>query len=376
MKKLIVLLSLFLFLSFASAVSIFDEGFESGILSGWELSSAWNGTNWTAMQNDSNYGVWHAESNPQDTHIEVSNIEKSISTIGYQNISVSYFRKLTGLDSGDSFRVKWFNGNNWTYLENTENVTDSNYIYRYFSLPSSAVNNSNFKVRFECSADAQNEYCKLDDVSVQGDAISAGTNVSSGNYQGHFNYMPGYVYGFFINASNINNSNNYITFSGLNQSNQGSYHSAQLDILNRFVKRINYVWFYGWFNSQNLYVNQYVGTGNIYSAPAMVGFPGSYYALVNLTNVPYFGQFSSVQVYMNSISNLSTIVPVGYSSLYTVSSIDSVWQTAAHVYDPILLQTRIVQNANQTNIEVELWVKEDLAYNGMIPRWTSPLWSA
>ncbi len=379
MKKLLVLLSLFLCLSFASAVSIFNDGFESGSLSGWELSSAWNGTNWTAVQNEPYYGNWSAESNPRDTHVEVSNIERSVSTVGYQNIWVKYFRKLNGLDGSDSFRVKWFDGSNWAYLENTLNTTDSNYIYRFFALPSGAVNNPNFKIRFECSTDAQNEYCRIDDVTVQGDVIPGGAGNGSsnysGNYAGHFNYMPGYVYGFYINASNINNSNNYITFSGLNSSNHGDSHNAKLDILNRFVKRINYVWFYGWFDNQNLYVNQYVGTGNIYSAQA-TGLSGFYFANVNLTNIPYFGQLSSVNVYMNFNSNMSTIIPVGYSSLFTTSLIDPVWQTAAHVYDPILLQTRLVQVANQTNIEVELWIKEDLAYNGMSPRWTSPLWFA
>ena len=86
----------------------------------------------------------------------------------------------------------------------------------------------------------------------------------------------------------------------------------------------------------------------------------------------------SADIYIDFNNNVSSFAPVGYPSLATNSSIDQTWMAAAHVYNPFLFQTRLAyntQNVSQTTIGAELWIKEDLSYNGMDPTLTSNLYS-
>lgn len=146
---------------------LFDD-FESGNLNGWTLSKASGANDWTASTTNPYQGTYHAQSQPQSTSEPASVIERTVSTSGQQTIKFSYYRKLIGLDTADEFKAKWFDGTSWNIVEETlsNSANDASYVYKEFNLPTSAEDNPNFKIRFECTAGAVSEYCRVDDVKV------------------------------------------------------------------------------------------------------------------------------------------------------------------------------------------------------------------
>ncbi len=369
--------SFFFLLAFSANVSastLFYDGFESGSLNGWNLTvNNLTGTEyWTANMTNPYQGNWHAQARPtEDFPQPASVMERAISTTGYQNITFSYYRRLIGFDvSGDEFQVEWFNGSEWNQVENTPEISinDSTYVFRNFSLSASASNQSNFAIRFECSANAMSEYCRVDDVLITGN-VGGTLNSSIQNYYGYIEYMPNYSYYLYINKSS-----NKISFNGINATNANDYHLISYDFSNNFVRRINYVWFSGWFDSSSLYLNQYVGLGAVHYSNAIEVSPGIFVGSIVFPNLPYFGVNYSVPFNVVFDTNLqkSTVYSTN-ASFVSVSPIDSVWNTGGHPYGPMLFQTKLVFSGSQPMIEVEEWVKEDLATNGLSPRWVSPL---
>lgn len=150
-----------------SVTEIFFDGFESG-LSGWTTTAVSGANKWTASTLNPCQGSYHARSQPMSTNEPASMLEMAISTTGYENIKLSYYRKLVGLDIGDEFKAKWYDGSTWVILEQTgsNSVNDANYVLKEFSLPTSASNNLNFKIKFECTAGAVSEYCQVDNVKI------------------------------------------------------------------------------------------------------------------------------------------------------------------------------------------------------------------
>ncbi len=143
------------------------DGFESGI-GGWTLTTASGANPWAASTVNPKTGTYHAQAQPMSTSEPASSMEKSVSTEGYQNIKVKYDRRLIGLDIADEFKAKWFDGAAWNILEQTgsNSANDAAYVSKEFNLPSSADNNANFKIKFECTAGATSEYCRVDDVNI------------------------------------------------------------------------------------------------------------------------------------------------------------------------------------------------------------------
>lgn len=153
----------------------FFEGFESGSFStnNWTLASASGANNWTIETTNPYNGTYYAQARPRSTSEPASVMQTAISTAGYTNITFSYYRRLIGLDSADEFKAKWYNGTSWVIVEETlSNSADNpSYVYKSFSLPASSDNNPNFKIRFECTAGAASEYCRVDDIRVRGSRI-------------------------------------------------------------------------------------------------------------------------------------------------------------------------------------------------------------
>ncbi len=146
---------------------IFFEGFESGI-AGWTTTAVSGANKWTASPTNPYQGSYHAQSNPMSTNEPASVLEKTISTSGYSNINLSYYRKLVGLDAADEFKAKWYDGVSWQTAEQTggASANDAAYVFKEFTLPASADNNANLKVRFECTAGAVSEFCRVDNVKL------------------------------------------------------------------------------------------------------------------------------------------------------------------------------------------------------------------
>jgi len=359
---------IFLLAGFVSAAELLYDGFESGNLNGWSLYSNSGANNWTASQTNPYQGSWHAQSQPMDTlPAPASVMEHSVNTEGYSNITFKYRRKLVGLDVADEFGVSWFNGNSWIYVEQTGSSSANQMFYhlRSFNLPASANNNPNLKIRFECTAGAVSEYCRVDNVNVSGKLAQ---NVAV-NYAGSFEYMPDKWYSVLINQTS-----HTLTFSGLNASNQYDLFVVPYNTQG-FSKRVNYVWFNGWFDNTNLYISQYVGTGNSYSSVAYQTFPQVYISQISLPNSVYLGINVPIAVNLtiDFSDEKSTFDPILYPGTSTFAYVDSDWNAAGHSYGAVLYQSQILANGSSGSAEISEWVKEDLASNGLNPRWTVPL---
>ena len=187
-KKGEYILSLFIFailllIVSVSADTIFSDDFEDGDLAGWTLTAVSGGNNWTNSNTDPFEGTRHAQSQPQSTSEPASVIERIVSTSGYKNTTFSYYRKLIGLDGADEFQVEYNTGSGWTVLENTNSTSqdDASYVFKNFSLPGSADNNSNFQIKFECTAGGVTEFCRVDNVTIKGNVISTLPDTTSPN---------------------------------------------------------------------------------------------------------------------------------------------------------------------------------------------------
>ncbi|MDP2926412.1 MAG: hypothetical protein Q8N99_08595 [Nanoarchaeota archaeon] len=149
-------------------INLFYDDFESGTLTGWTLTKVSGANYWIASSTNPYQGTKHAQCQPMSTTEPASIIERAVSTSGYNNIKVSYYRRLIGLDSADEFKAKWYDGTTWQILEQTgtNSANDASYVYKEYVLPSIASNNLNFKLRFECTAGAVSEFCRVDNVKL------------------------------------------------------------------------------------------------------------------------------------------------------------------------------------------------------------------
>lgn len=147
---------------------LFSDDFESGSLMGWTLTRVSGANNWVVATSNPFQGTRYVESKPQSTIDPASIMERGISTSGRQGITFSYTRRLVGLDAADEFKVKWFDGSSWNILEQTlgSSVNDAGYVLKNFNLPVLANNNPALKIKFECTAGAVSEFCRVDNVVV------------------------------------------------------------------------------------------------------------------------------------------------------------------------------------------------------------------
>ncbi len=153
-----------------SAVDIVYDDFEDGNLNEWTLIHLGTSADWTSSTTNPYQGSYHAQSQPTYTTQPASVIERIISTSGYEDIVFKYYKRNIGLDVADEFQAEWYNGTNWTLVESTgsSSSNDAAYVSRSYSLPASATNNPNFAIKFECTAGATSEYCRIDNVNISG----------------------------------------------------------------------------------------------------------------------------------------------------------------------------------------------------------------
>ena len=138
-------------------VTLFTDGFESGNLTagGWVVQN----TQAAAATGAAQSGSWGARLN------RATWIEKSVSTAGYNTISIVVGRRTNGLDAGEFLYVEWWNGTAWT-VAGTVNTTA--WATATFNLPAAAANNAAFKFRFRTNANGNSERGDVDNVSLRG----------------------------------------------------------------------------------------------------------------------------------------------------------------------------------------------------------------
>jgi glutamine amidotransferase-like uncharacterized protein len=150
-------------------VEVFFDDFEDGDMSDWFLTEPGGGDPWLNRNSDPAFGSRHAFCKPRDTTQPASVMIAVASTENRDNIELSYYRKLKGLDAADHFEVAWSDGSGWNVVEHVSSTTDSSYKFKSYNLPASAANNPNFAVRFSCTAGAVSELCNVDNVKILGD---------------------------------------------------------------------------------------------------------------------------------------------------------------------------------------------------------------
>lgn len=162
-----------------SAVTILSDGFDDGDLSGWTLTPDGAGNNWIASTSFKSEGTHSALLQPSadNSNTNPAVLSRTISTVGYNNIVLSYHRKLFGLDisQDDLFNVSYStnSGSTWTNVELNDNADDANYVIKTFSLDPAVNNNPNFVIRFECTLNNDEEHCSVDSFSLAGTQISS-----------------------------------------------------------------------------------------------------------------------------------------------------------------------------------------------------------
>jgi len=134
-----------------------SENFESGTLA----NTSWVVQNSNAfVSSDARFEGSFGLRLRQSTWAEIP-----VSTVGFQEISVSYARRTIGLTNRQSLRVEWWNGRKWNTLES---VRTDNYSMATFVLPSVASNLSSFRLRFSLNGSNTSHLANLDDIKISG----------------------------------------------------------------------------------------------------------------------------------------------------------------------------------------------------------------
>lgn len=177
--------------AYAAPVSIFSDGFESSP----NQYSPWTShdSKWT-NSNTQHTGTKATKANG-DTN-GVHNLLKSVSTLGKDSITLSYWYRAEDLDSAVLTAGHFDSHHHWVedswsghdYIVNVEYTTngtvwnnlftisnsndDGAYHQKTHSLPPSAANNPDFGIRFSANLDAGNDTVLIDDVSIDGSVIN------------------------------------------------------------------------------------------------------------------------------------------------------------------------------------------------------------
>lgn len=107
-------------------------------------------------------------------------IWRTVSTVGYRDISVTWNMAAQALEDGDFCYVEVNTGSGWTAIASLTNGEDDQ-VFRTgtASLGADADQNPNFQVRYRAAGNAVGDYCYAEDIVVSGTADSAATATST-----------------------------------------------------------------------------------------------------------------------------------------------------------------------------------------------------
>jgi PKD repeat protein len=145
---------------------LFYDSFDKA-LSGWTLTGAPDRHSGAPTRGSHSLRLLAAATSGID-----QGMEKTISTSGYSNITVSFWMGASGLDlAGEGVGAWWYDGTTWHLLRQTiggDAENDGDLHHFQYTLPSEANNNSEFKVKFAIWGSADDDEAYLDDVIVNG----------------------------------------------------------------------------------------------------------------------------------------------------------------------------------------------------------------
>ncbi len=142
----------------ASSTVVFADNFESAFR-GWTTAGTptWNTVSPVI-------GVHDIKLQPK-----ISSIQRTVSTFGWQDITVSFWLAGKLSRKGAVCQALWYDGSTWTLLKELRTggaEADGQLRYYEFALPRSATNNSKFAVRFRLSTKPGSDAGYVDNVTV------------------------------------------------------------------------------------------------------------------------------------------------------------------------------------------------------------------
>jgi uncharacterized repeat protein (TIGR01451 family) len=161
------------------------DSLESG---GYAGGSGWSGP-WTASPSltnttDATYGLPHGGS----YHLRLSDngvTSRAADLSAFQRPFLRFWRRLNSIEASDSFRVRLWDGAQWTTVMTlTANSDPGLYVAEQFDL--APYRSSNFALQFQGVNSEADDYLYLDDVTIS-DAAATQTNTAeaTGTYQGY-----------------------------------------------------------------------------------------------------------------------------------------------------------------------------------------------
>lgn len=107
-----------------------------------------------------------------------ASITKTVSTVGYTNISVTWNMAASSLETGEFCYMEINTGSGWTVIGTVANGQDNSTYYNGTTGNiSGANNNANFQIRYRIqTANSTGDYCYAEDVTVAGTSGSSPTN--------------------------------------------------------------------------------------------------------------------------------------------------------------------------------------------------------
>lgn len=142
----------------ALAAAIFFDNFNSGY-SGWSSSGNVASVSSPALQ-------------PNSVRLkQTGTIWRTVSTVGYTAISITWNMAASSLEDPDHCYVEVNTGAQWTAIATLSNGQDnSTFFSGMVNNIAGADNNANFKVRYRAAGDATGDYCYAEDITVSGTA--------------------------------------------------------------------------------------------------------------------------------------------------------------------------------------------------------------
>ena len=158
-------------LSSLTGTQIFYDDFNN--LGNWygSINTTW----WHAVSGSSCFsGSTCAQGGPVYGYIPMTHNQ---STVGYTNITFSFYSIKQPLDSAENMTVNWYNGTGWT-TAGVISVSENDWTYHYFTTTAAANNNPKFAVQVTCFDwhYPNNDYaCMLDSLTIRGQGNASKT---------------------------------------------------------------------------------------------------------------------------------------------------------------------------------------------------------
>ena len=155
------------------AVDLFSDDFESGNFTtgGWTTQ---NNNSTVRRRRASFAGTYGAELR------QTTWIEKAVSTVGYTDIHVTYYRQANRFDAGENLYVEWYDGATWNALETTQSGSYGDGLQDKLC-GVGANENANFRIRFRTNANRRSERAFVDNVVISGTGSIADTDPPTPN---------------------------------------------------------------------------------------------------------------------------------------------------------------------------------------------------